>query len=88
MLYSLGLQNAEEHVHLDSSGNHQTIVVRFVWLPVEIVKELELMIVCLANLDFKLVEQLLVLVSLFQLHQIHLLLKSIPFLVNQISLET
>jgi hypothetical protein len=46
MLYFLELQNAEECVlQLVSSGEHQTILVRLVWLPVEIVKELELMIV-------------------------------------------
>jgi hypothetical protein len=46
MLYFLELLNVEEHAQQQvSSGEHQIILVRLVWLPVEIARELELMIV-------------------------------------------
>ena len=45
MLCFLELLNAEEYVKVISSGEHPIILVRFVWLPVEIARELELMIV-------------------------------------------
>jgi hypothetical protein len=45
MFYFLELLNVEKYALLDNIKKHQIILVRLVWLPVLIARELELMIV-------------------------------------------